>query len=504
MLKARTISRRALAWLAVIWLALTLAPLVALCFYAHPVYDDFSHIIAASETWAATGSVWQTLCAAFGRMAEMYRTWQGTWVAMLLSAFQPMAFTPKLFFITPLLTLAALCLSCAYFIRALMRALNADKPTAVIVYTVFLTYLVQFLPSIRETVYWQSGTPYTLSLVAMLLALGLLLKLRAPQGKAAYIWRCAALLACGAALGGLPYPLALGGAVGATVITAWCALKRSHATVGSLALFIGTAASLSAVVLAPGNGVRQEVVGAPMSAPTAIVQSLAECLQQSGQWVSPQLAALAIAVVALLYEPLRVSEVRFKHPLRFTFFSFGALAAAFVPPIYATGVEGYLVERVLTSLYMLFALLALANIIYWTGHTAQSRASAPSDVQHMPKKLILLCAALFMWGCFSAAIMVTPSVSAAKSLMTGEAKTYDAQMTQRAMRLAAAASDGEAAAGVEALSSVPPALPLDKLPTQVQTDLPGVMRRYYRLARLVEEYGAGHIPQGEWDALAKP
>lgn len=66
-------------------------------FYAYPTHDDFPSVRLASEAWATTGSLWATLKAAWDQAMYDYQTWQGTYVAMFVCAFQPMAFSMRLF-----------------------------------------------------------------------------------------------------------------------------------------------------------------------------------------------------------------------------------------------------------------------------------------------------------------------------------------------------------------------------------------------------------------------
>lgn len=497
----RRVSSRALGFLCAAWVVFLLAPLFALCFFAHPVHDDFPHTIEAAAVWAGTGSLTAVLQAAWERMVLMYETWQGTFVAMFFSAFQPMVFSAKLFWLAPFTTLLLLVLSMGYFVKQLvMRTLDAGRAAAMAVYAALLTLLLEYMPGAREALYWQSGTPYTLSMIALFFLLGLLLKLHMPQRRGLYAWRSFAALLCGVVLGGCPYPLALGGAVGVGLVMVWCFLRRSPARLGSVLAFLGVAGALLVVVLAPGNAVRQARVGESMGPVRAVIQSLSECLQTTGEWVSPQLLAVCLLLVPLLWQPLKQSEVSFRYPGWFSLFSFGVLAASFVPPIYATGVDGYRVERVLASLYMLFSLLAVLNILYWTGYLAKRHALSAS-AQATPVWRLVLCASLVVWGLFSCAILATPTASSYLSLVNGNAARYHSEMSAREHAIAAAETPAEARAAIAELTAHPAVLPADMLVYQTESSLPQMMHRYYRIQELMEQYGAGQIPDDEWEAL---
>ena len=177
------------------------------------------------------------------------------------------------------------------------------------------------------------------------------------------------------------------------------------------------------------------------------------------------------------------------------------LAASFVPPIFATGVDSYRLDRILGSLYMLYAVLVLLNLIYWMGWLAQRRAAhaAPEGVRVWQ---LGLCAGLLAWGLFATgAVLATPTLGAYYSLLTGEAAQYHEDILAREEALLAARSLSEAQDSIDFLGAQPAIFPLDMLPYQSNTALPGDMHRFFAMQQLVDQYGAGHIPTEEWEAL---
>ena len=501
-LRARP-TRRALTVFCLVWVVLILAPLLAMSFYAYPTHDDFPCVLPAAKVWAETGSLWDTLKAAWNQAMYDYQTWQGTYVAMFVCAFQPMVFSMRLFWLAPFGALTLLALSAWYLARQVTRfVLKGDLCVCAALYAALMTLLLEYVPGIRELIYWQSAIQYALSVVAVMLLCGLMIRLHAASARpAAYAWRTAAALLCAVALGGLPYPLALGGAVGMALIAAWCVWRRSPARIAAVIAFAGTALSLLAVVVAPGNAVRQERVGDSMAPLAAIVHSVVECLGCTGEWFGPQLIGLALVLGPLLWQPLKSSSMRFRNPGWVSMFSFGVLAASFVPPIYATGVDSYRLDRILGSLYMLYAVLVFLNLIYWMGWLAQRRA-APSAPEGLRVWQLGLCAGLLAWGLFATgAVLATPTLGAYYSLLTGEAAQYRENILAREEALLAAESLSEAQESIDFLGAQPAIFPLDMLPYQSETPLPGDMHRFFAMQHLVDQYGAGRIPAEEWEAL---
>ena len=577
-----------------VWLAFLLVPLALFCLDAQPLYDDFAHVKGAADAWAQTGSVLAACNGALARVGQLYRTWQGTYVAMLLSAFTPMVFSEKLFFVAPLCTLLVMAGAAWYLTRAFASLLQLPRHLTLLAYAAFLTLWLGYLPGAKEAIYWQSGAPYGVSGAMLLLLGGLLLRLHIGGTKRRRVGRLAAIAVAGTVLGGCPYPLGLGGAVLLLLAAAWAWLAGSKAKGGALLALAFTGASLAMVILAPGNLVRQAHVGASMPPVQAVIQSTVEMLEYSGGWLSPQFIAAGLLLAAALWQPLKASGLGFAWPLAVTVLSFGALAAAFVPGVYATGVESLRVDRMVATLYLMAIPLMLMNLLYWLGyaaarariggqgalasggsspadtaehashtaayasHAAVSSArtqamesnppllggSSPADLKSTPTHtahtaplpmqavaetptdpattamqappsdgiprpprlthgLVLLCAGLAVWGLFASAIMTIPLVAAPYSLLSGQAARYRAQMEARANAIADAPTYAAALAALTAVDSLPALQRTDGLEYPPQRGSLAVgMHHYYRVQQLVQTYGAGHIPQAEWDALA--
>ena len=491
------ISQRTLTVLSCAWVAVMLLPLILLAFDAHPVYDDLLHTQSVTEAWARTGSPLAALAAGWERTVWMYQNWQGTYVAMFFSAFAPSAFSDQLYWIGPVFTLCALTLSAWVLSRAVTHtALKMRRGSSLFIFAVLLTLWLAYLPGADEAVYWQSGVFYALSPAALARAVGLLIRQHLQGPRAG---RLIALVLCGLFLGGSTYPLALGGCVSLALIAAFAFLRKSKARWSALVTFLAVFVSLLAVVLAPGNGVRQARSGAAMGPVSAVAQGLAESLETTGCWFSPQLAAAALILLTLFWEPLAQAGFAPRHPVWFSVLSFGALASAFVPAIYATGVEGGRVDRIQATLYLFFIPVALANLVYWLGWlvTRHGGKIRPPAFTH---GLALLCAVLAVWGLFSSAITTTPVVSSSLSLLNGSAAAYDREMTAREEAVAAAADSAESVAVIRELSPHPSLFPSDGMTLQKKALAP-VMHRYYSIQKLLTAYSAGAIPQAEWTRL---
>jgi len=495
------LSRQALILLSAFWVLFLVLPLFALSFYAYPTHDDFPNARLVITAWAQSGSLLDVVKASWQQAMLDYNNWQGTFAAMFICALQPMVISVRLFWLTPAVTLFLLCLSAAYLVKQIARfVLRADSSVAAVLYAVLMTVLIFFAPGISELLYWHASIQYTFSIIVMLALTGLLIKLHQPQHIATRVLRTvlAALLAF--ILGGLPYTHALGGVVALALTALWCIRRRSPALWPSLFSFAAGLAALILVVIAPGNAIRQAGVGDSLHPIAAIVYSLEASLCCTADWFGPEWLAAALLLLPLLWPLCKACPVRFRNPGWFSLFTFGILAACYVPPIFATGVEGWQLPRIEGSLYMLWALLAFLNLLYWIGWASQHLdIRLPEGIRTWQP---IVCAVLLVWGVFaSGAIFATPTAGAYKSLLTGEAAQYRTEILVREQAIHEAETLEEARNAIEPLSVQPPLFPLDMLIYQTETQLPAEMHIFFEAQELIERFGAGKIPAEEWEAI---
>ena len=496
----RKLSQKTLAVLCVVWLLFMIAPLFAMSAYVYPGHDDFPNARRVLDAWAQTGSLLEVLKAGWQQTMLDYMQWQGTFAAMFLCTLQPMIFSTELSWISPVVTLLLLTLSAAYAAVQLSRLLKTNGYTALVLFTLLMTALIFAAPGISELLYWHASIQYTFSIIVMLLIAGLLMKLYQPMKTPARIIRTVLLAVLCFLLGGLPYTHALGGAVAMGLAMVWFIRRRSAAMWAGIAGFAAIAVSLIIVIIAPGNAIRQVSVGGSMNPVKAIIYSIEAALSGAGSWFGPEWIGIALIAVPVVWEPAKKAGVRFANPAWFSFFTFGVLAACYVPPIFATGVEGYQLPRIEGSLYMLFSFLAFLNLLYWACWAAQK--STQGLRFSIRTGTALACAVMIFWGAFSTgAAFATPTLAAWRSLITGEAAQFRQEMRQREQAILEAENREEAKAAVQTLNAQPIIFPLDMLIYQTRTGLPKQMHRFFDLQRLTQQYGAGRIPAEEWEKL---
>ncbi len=486
-LMAKKLSQAQLALLCKLLIVAMLVPLVLIAPYNYPADDDFGFVLPASEAWVATGSVWEVLKAIVGKVVETYQTWQGYFVSTFLFCVTPMVFDIDLYFLGNYAMLAMLCLSVGYLVNSVIKLLNANRDTFWIVYTACLVLVLQFMPAIAYSVYWHNGGQYTTAACTLFVTFGLLLRCTMPQSRARSLWRMIALALCGFMLGGSFF----GPALGALVLIAVCAIAavatRSKARPYCFTALAFFASAFAISVMAPGNALRQERTGQSVSVVSTLITTALDSFDLAGQWMSPQLLAMLLLICAVLWLPLRESGFSFKHPLCVMIGLYGLFSASLAPGVY-TGV-GYTYERYFNAIYLYFLVCAIGTVIYAEGwlirkmEASQWLVRVPQEpLQQLGKRFacgfLALVMALTIFGGFAFTIMNTSSISALKSLVTGEAAQFKADMAQRQEYIRTTNSD---VVNVTPLDSQPFVFKRDQLPWQGIYGRVRYMKWYFEL-----------------------
>src|SRR5699024_3269253 len=101
------------------------------------------------------------LTASLKHIAEYYKGWQGTFSAILLMTFTPLTVSPFLYWLTPVVMLASLCLGTFKLSDTLARrALGGTWRQTVFLAVPILLLSIQFVASPKDTFYWWNGAVY--------------------------------------------------------------------------------------------------------------------------------------------------------------------------------------------------------------------------------------------------------------------------------------------------------------------------------------------------------
>ena len=483
------LDRHRLAQILKIVFFLSLIPLLVIALYNYPADDDFGFTLPAATAWVQTGSLWQVLKAVWEKTVDTYMTWQGDFVSTFFFGLTPMVFNIDLYFLSNWLMLALVCLSTGYLVKsAVCLCLKADQDTFWIVYFAAMALVLQFMPSISYSIFWHNGGQYTTAACTLLVALGLILRLSLEQSRRRMIWRGICLSLCAFMLGGSFYGPALGALVVMALLTATAFVKKNRAKIPMGISMLFFVAALAISVMAPGIALRQERTGETAGVVMTLITTVLDSFDLCGKWLMPQVLAMLMLILPALWKPLKESAYSFRHPLWVFVMLYGLFSASLAPGIY-TG-YGYDTARYMNAIYFYFIVMILGSAIYFEGALIRwlERSERPYAAQvleaagEMGKRFLAgylaLVIALTAMGGFAFTIMNTSSVSAAKSLVTGEAKQFHEEMKVREEYVRVTDSD---VVDVKPLTVQPYVFKNDRLPWQGIYGRVRYMKWYFEL-----------------------
>ncbi len=445
-LAQRRISNRALSWLCVAALLISLTPLYAISFYNHACYDDFGFSILTHSAWRETGSLLQTVKAAIQNTAGIRNTWEGTYATSFISALQPAVFGEGLYWLTTFVLLTFFLFALWFFLRqALVKALHADRATFWMAFSAVSFVMIQFVPDVSEAFFWfNGGVAYTMLWSFMLLRIGVWLcfdRAGRPGARAALY---ALLLALTVVVGGGKYSTLLFACLADGLLVAFSFHRKRPGRWAELSLLALLLGCFAFSALAPGNAVRAATLSGGMSAPKAIAQAFYFGLALMGNWFSLPLLVVWALVSWQLGEALRGSPLRFHHPIWTTVLCVCLFCAQLAPTL-VTG--NYLGDgRTVNTYYYTFVLMSCALAVYWTGWLMRRMDGAPRFPAIGTAKrdglrigAFALAIVLLTVGCVSYRPEGRESWgpqnmaggSALRSLLSGEAARYDQAMDER-------------------------------------------------------------------------
>lgn len=436
---------------------LSLIPLYILGFFAHPSVDDYYYGAETARTWQASHSLGAVIRQSWDLMKDSYQNWQGNFLAIFLMRLQPGIFGESSYFWTPLILISSLAASLLFFFyTALRRLVGAGRPAAIGMALAISFCTIQFCYKPSDSFYWfNGGIYYTFFFALSYCMLGLMI-LALKEEKAA--GRTASLM--GSAfiaflIGGGNYSTALSLAVLLAVLLGLSflpslKLKKLPFLLPLLALLI----SLVISILAPGNGLRQAAAGEGPGVIKALIYSFAYGGYVLAEGMKVPLLVLWLGLMPLLYRLSKRVPGRYPLPLLVLLFSFGIFASQGTALFYAQGLR--MPPRMSNIIYFNAYLFTGFNLFYFCGWL---RRRCPGNImERISDKLFgrdsylnryaLILVLAFAIGCLGlwqvsegekgqAVFNTQPlCVSAAYSLLKGEARLYDRELTERASFLA--------------------------------------------------------------------
>ena len=418
-------------WLLLALLIASLVPLLLLGRYDWPSSDDYCYAYLPHEALLQGGSFWGEV---WHTMWGYYKSWQGTFTALGLMAVTPLTFSEYLYWLTPVVMLASLCIGTFKLTDTLVRrGLGGTWRQTVFVAAPMLLLSIQFVPSPKDSFYWWNGAVYyTFTYGIMLLLVERFTALKLAQSRRQMLWAVLPGIPAAILVGGSNYVSALLATLIGGLFLLWFLWKERGKFLPGLVLFLALAIPFAISFLAPGNQVRQDSAAEPLGAVGAVILSIfqagKDCLTWPN-WVHVFALLLLIPAAWGLTEKVKFS---FPLPLFFSVFTFLLFAAQNAPHYYALSQAGP--ERLRSIVYYAFYWLIVLNLWYWMGWLRRAvlpRVKEPEKLLRRCRQLIPVVLALLVvvglgrcWGSLAC-------VRASASLADGSAAAYYQEQAAR-------------------------------------------------------------------------
>ena len=445
----RLIQSRCAKVLGVIFL-LSLIPLYCIARYDYLSGDDFWYLAGTLPVWQQTGSVAAVVQAALQQTVQRYFEWQGNFSFIFLTFLQPASFGERYYGLTAVLTLTTLVVCTLYFFRVLLRSyMQASRSIGWMISLLLTFLLVQYMYEPVEGLYWHPGAiSYTFFYALGLWMLGLLLKMVRHDSLHRRLLCFVPALILAPIVGGSNYSTALVSAMLLFLLVVYLFWKKQRQNaVLSLIVLVLLAAALMVSILAPGNGMRQDTVG-EASAIKGLITSVVYAVYSMANATTVPVLLVWVFLAPMVYQLAKKSELDFSHPVWAMVLLFGLYAALGMPCFYALGFA--IPERNINLIYFSYYPVVLCAMFYLFGWFSRRFADRLPDgkIGMLYEKRF---GTVFIVFCLTFALAVGGQIavgkaedgglafshmpaglSAAYSLVTGEAQAYHAQMLERA------------------------------------------------------------------------
>lgn len=440
-------------------LALALIPMLAISRYDHSYADDWHYGVDAHAALEAGEGIPGAVAAAVTEAADTYSSWQGTYSAIVLMALQPGVFGEELYGLGAVGIIAALVLATGYAASVVVRDVcGAGRAEWLCVTCAALLLQTQLLPSPVEGFWWyNSAIYYTFYHALLLVGAGLsvrLLRGRTHRGALTgpgMAARCAALVLLAFVIGGGNYVtglvavVALAGAVVAALTrgrrSAWLLVPAL------MVLAVGFACSMAA----PGNAARQlsQFPGDNLGVLLTLVRSALAGFEYTLLWTNGFMALALVLLLPVFARIARRSRCSFALP------GIPAVAlallfmASFAPTFFSMGTVGPgRVQNIRYDFFVAAVLLCAGWLTGWVVRRLERREACRAQdgataaaARPFPRRRAL---AAYLGCCMLVLAMTVASlavdgrrrddlvsISAASSLISGEAREYDEQVRAR-------------------------------------------------------------------------
>ena len=424
-----------------IFLIVSLLPIMVLAFYNYPCADDFSASDTAYWAWNSTGSFIEVLKAAWENVMFNYREWSGVFMSVFWTSLQFGIFGEQFYGMTTVIAVVLFVCGGCYLAHVIFeKYLNANKYMAGMIAVLYLFTSLQCMPDGNEGLYWHAGVVnYTWAFAFLLMLLGVILSAYKEENKRKKMLKGGLSCILAVLVGGGNYLTALQGSIWFVFLSfIVCALAvRSEklpmiqALKKNLVVILPTVillVSFAISVTAPGNKVRMSSASG-MGVIDAVMLSFQYCLNVPvQQWMSWRVLALLIPTVLVMWHMAAGSRFSFAYPGIVALLGFCMVSAGFTPNLYAQGHVGG--GRLADTIFFIWIFWLYAVVLYFVGWVRNLIGKTQVKQEGLSKRSKACLTVVFgVWvvgSCFQLTISdgIYVGTQAAGSIVTGQAATY--------------------------------------------------------------------------------
>lgn len=370
-------SEKLVAALAVCALAMILVPLLRLCMYSVPWWDDYGYANYVKAGFDDTCTLWKAIKGGIAAAVDEWHSWQGTYSAIFGAALVPLIWGDKMYGWGPAYLIVFLTVSVLVFVWTFIRnILKGDAWNTVILQAGCAAMIVMFIYSAQQGLYWYDGgaiyvAPYSLSLL-FFSAMMKLWKAEKKSAVAAWMIVCVVLAFL---VGGGSYVTTLQSLLVVCSVLALSIWQRRDLIWRFVPVTAMSLIGFLLNVLAPGNSCRGEYyVGWGMGPVEAVFNSFVEGVKRFPELTGLRTLPVLILLAPFMWQIVKKTEFKFRYPLLILLWSFCLYAATFTPGLYALG--SVVLDRMLCVIKFTLQLALLLNEMYLLGWFCQKRRAA--------------------------------------------------------------------------------------------------------------------------------
>ena len=290
---------------------------------------------------------------------------------------------------------------------------------------------IQFLPNLRESLFWfNGGSYYTLFYSFACLYSAILIRIIMCKKMKPSLLICGVLLAI--IIGGGNYTTALFCCELSFLAFFMMIIKKNRAYVPLGIIFLALFSSFMISVTAPGNLVRAETVNG-IPAARAVFFSLLYGMKLCRDWTTLWIIVYLIACFPIVWRIAGKCKWSFRYPLSVCFLAFCMFASQLTPPVFAMGHIGY--PRQIDIYYYSYFLLLLFVHFYlfgWIQRNYPLLFNSEVFLNIIRERsfmwVAVICCVFFV--SISSVYKSTSSVMTTRAIFNGEIQQYNEQYKQ--------------------------------------------------------------------------